>query len=406
MARIIDIGLALIVILAPTQFAFSFKGAHLAPVDLAIWATFALWLANGLFAFRKFHVVAPPPIMLLFPALAALTIVKAGSRFEACKEIFQYVEYFGAAAILFMSRVRDRQFMERLVGLFLIVGTLIVAYGLVHYFTPGLETFRVRATFGNRNILGGYLALLIPLAYGRLLWDRRPAIRIWMAALIVAGMIVTLAGGTWLALFLALGMISAWRGQKTLIVFLAAFTLVTVLILPRLPRANLEEIQTSVAIFNDEGEMRPRYAEWQAAWNMWRENPMLGVGVGNYQSNVGRYYGYVPRANQNVTEPDSHNLYLVLLASTGLCGLAAFWGMLIYFERGAAIVYGAAGDPAAQGLAAGLGGGIVAFAVNSVWAGLLVRGLGVPLVFFLVLIAIQIRLYGAGGNRSAATPAG
>lgn len=405
LGRGIDWGLALIVVLAPTQFALNIKGIRLAPVDLVVWGVCALWLASNLSKFQRVRVFWPSPAMLLFPALAALSIVKAGNRFEACKDIFQYIEYFGAAAILFHNGIRDREFMGRLVDLFLIVGSLVVAYGLVQYFTPGVETFKVRATFGNRNILGGYLTLLVPLAYGRLLWDSWTSIRIWMATLVAAAAILALSGGVWLGLFLGLGMISAWRGQRALIAFLVLFTLVSVFLLPRLPRANLDEIQTSVAIFDDEGEMQPRYTEWQAAWNMWRDNPLLGVGAGNYQANIGRYYGYIPRVNRNVTEPDSHNLHLVLLSSTGLCGLAAFLGMLIFYMRNAALAYGMAANPATKGLAAGLVGAIAAFAVNGVWTGLLVRGLGIPLVFCLVLTVIQMRFNSVDGNHLPETSA-
>ena len=390
--RLVDGGLLLIIVLAPTQYAFDIRGAHLAPVDLAVWGVFALWLLDGLLDFKRFRVTSPPLIMLLFPLLTALSAIKAANRFEAGKEIFQYCEYFGAAAILFSNRMGDRIFFRRLLFVFLAMATLVVGCGLVQYFTPALETFKVRALFGNRNILGGYLALIVPLAYGLLLWDRRVGWRCWMGAVIVAGMVITLSGGTWVALFIALGMISAWRGQKVLIAFLAVFTVVTVLVLPRLPRANLDVIKQSVEIFDDAGEMRPRYTEWQAAWNMWRENPALGVGIGNYQLNIGRYYGYVPRANKNVTERDSHNTYLVLLSSTGLCGLAAFAGILIYFKRCATMWHETGSDPFEKGLSAGVAGAIVAFAVNSVWAGLLVRGLGVPLVFLLALISVQLRL--------------
>ena len=64
--------------------------------------------------------------------------------------------------------------------------------------------------------------------------------------------------------------------------------------------------------------------EQQAALNMMGAFPLLGVGLGNFQKNVSQYYGELPKTN--TTEPNIHNGYLVIGATTGLFGLV----VLIY----------------------------------------------------------------------------
>jgi hypothetical protein len=84
-------------------------------------------------------------------------------------------------------------------------------------------------------------------------------------------------------------------------------------------------------------------------------------------------------------EDDSQNLYLVLASSTGFAGLAAYLGMLGFFGVSALRRFVAAADPFERGLALGLAGSCLAFAVNSLWSPLLVRGIGIPLALVFAL---------------------
>lgn len=268
------------------------------------------------------------------------------------------------------------------------VATLVVAFGLVQYFDPQVDTFKVRATFGNRNVLGGYLAMVLPVAFAFFLYETRWPLRAGWIALVAAGFILNLAGGTLIALAVGLSAVALGRSRFAFVIVLAALVLGIAVVSPRMPRDNLRVQADSIGLFDEKGEMRPRYTEWQAAINMWQEHPLIGVGAGNYQLNIGSHYGYIPRPNTNVTEPDSHNLYLVLLSSTGLLGALAFAGMLIFFSQRAFAAFNVQEDRFCKALALGLAGGILAVAVNNVWSAVLVRGLGIPLAFMFGLVAV------------------
>jgi len=67
-------------------------------------------------------------------------------------------------------------------------------------------------------------------------------------------------------------------------------------------------------------EVRPgRLVLWRAALHMWRDHPWLGVGADNYRLSYGRY-ALLPRADPRV---HSNNMYLEVLAGTGVIGAAA-----------------------------------------------------------------------------------
>ena len=73
-----------------------------------------------------------------------------------------------------------------------------------------------------------------------------------------------------------------------------------------------------------------RLALWGTAGSMFLQDPVLGVGYGNYRS---LYNDYLPGVTPN--QLDSHNLYFQFLAETGIIGFVAFFTMVILFARGA-----------------------------------------------------------------------
>jgi putative inorganic carbon (HCO3(-)) transporter len=71
-----------------------------------------------------------------------------------------------------------------------------------------------------------------------------------------------------------------------------------------------------------------RMAHWQAALNMADRHPWLGIGLGNYEAAYPEY----ALLNWPYALGHAHNIYLNLLAETGVVGLVAylaFWAAVI-----------------------------------------------------------------------------
>jgi len=377
--RVITLGLLAIVILAPTQYSFEISDkTYLSVVDPLVWATALLWLLKVIRC-RDLSVLSLPPLFTwLFVLQSALSLLRTGDLIGSAKEIIQGVEYFVLAFMLFASNLRRPKHLDRAVFLFLAVATAVVLVGAAQYLrTDSVPDFGVGGTLGNRNVLGGFLALSLPVFFGLMVHDRNLWRRVWYALVVLIGLIVNLSGGTFMALFVAFAVISGLKSRNLCLGVTCVFLLLATVLLPRLPRHNGEVLLDSVAMYR-EGEATTRYPEWQAAVAMTRENVWLGVGAGTYQDHIGRYYGILPSPSVS-SEPDSQNLYLVLASSMGVPGLLFFVGMLLVFGCEAARTLLRAPHGRDQGLAAGLMGSVIAFAVNSVWAPLLVRGIGLPL---------------------------
>ena len=392
--KLVTIGLLVIVLIAPTQYSFEVRDkTYLSIVDPLLWLVCLLWLVDLVKSRTLLSVKPPPLVTILFVVAAFLSIAKAGNRFASLKDIFQILEYFAVAFLLFTSVIKDCRQLKMVLYGFLGTATAVVGLGLLQYLSSGTETFMVGSTFGNRNVLGGYLSLVLPLMFGLMLFESRWSRRIWYALTIMAGAVVTLSGGTAIALVLSLCIVSVLKSQRAFVMLLVVLSLGMATVLSHLPRENGRALRESISMFDDEGELSKRYPEWQAGVAMIREHPLLGVGIGNYQANIGLHYGTVP--NRPVAaEADSQNMYLVLASSMGLPGLACFLGMLFLFARNAVRSYFDSGSSQIQrGLALGLLGSLIAFSINCIWSPLLVRGIGIPLalVFSLTIVLERMR---------------
>ena len=96
--------------------------------------------------------------------------------------------------------------------------------------------------------------------------------------------------------------------------------------------SNLSTVGEELAAQNEEAATRwntRRVDIWRATWEMFKENPVAGVGFGGYWAAIPRYHDasgeYIPQ--------QAHNDYLELLASGGVIGSVIFLSFAFVFLR-------------------------------------------------------------------------
>ena len=377
-------GVLLTLFIAPTQWSWQPRPKfNLSLADLSLALTAGAWLLDVLLR-REWRRLKPPPCaQVLFVLAAGLSFAVAQDKAFAAKDIVQLVEFFIVGHVVFAAFLREQKGALRQSLAVLFVATAVnVGIAAAQYFS-GEGVMQVRGTFGNRNVLGGYLALALPMALGVMLGVRQVWAKAALGLLLAAGFLVNLSGASYFAVAGVVACMAARRGHKVFIPVAACLLLAQVFVLPNLPRENDVEHFWSVALYDGDGVATKRYPEWQAAYNTVLTHPWLGVGMGNYQKRVGEFYDNVPQRT-GPSEADTQNLYLVLAVSAGFPALLlfiVFLGGAVRKARAAA-AHGA-GFQSALGL--GVGGALTAFAFAAVWHPLIVRGIGLPLVFALAL---------------------
>lgn len=395
---------------APTQYSFNVGNSHLSVVDPLIWlGGLLICISAGariLFSktpgksFMKRLVsflkeVLPLPENILFVLLISLSFFKSESITDSAKELFQIVEYVIVAFILFSKiRLSDKT-LSRTAVLFLSLVSIVVLFAVFQYFNRSIGLMDVKGTFGNRNTYGGFLAVTLPMILSIVLQIRDWRMKIWgLVILSIAGLTV-LSGGASVGLLFAGSLICAFASRRAFLIWASIIAIAGILFLPLLPRNNMEVLKQSIGLFDDNGQVKPRYTEWQASLQMWREQPLLGVGLGNYQSQIGMNYGFLP-VKEGPKEHDHNNLFLVFASTTGILGLIGLLTMLLFwFERTASAFFpckpglNSVHSSHHQILALGAMGTIVAFCITSIWTAMLVRGV---FLLFVIIVATTISL--------------
>jgi len=112
---------------------------------------------------------------------------------------------------------------------------------------------------------------------------------------------------------------------------------------------------------SDEGAKDARVTLWHAAWKMFCDNPLTGVGYNNFR-------GYAPRyLDKDIGKVLLvHNQYLEVIAEMGLPGLLAYVGMFVASYVGLSRVRRAArraGSSLLVNAASGIQVGLIGYAV-------------------------------------------
>ena len=189
-------------------------------------------------------------VALVAVALVALARTRP-LTFNAVKEPLQLAEYFLFAFFVFVNVAETRDLRPMLVA-FVAATAGVVVWAGVHYFAVE-SPFHVRGSYANRNLLGAFLAIALPVLYGLALHARRWPWRLVLLAVVLVGLAVNLSGGALLATLVVLGLLSALRGQRALIpyaVFLCIATLLGPRLLPR--RGHTDALFGSVAVTVDD----------------------------------------------------------------------------------------------------------------------------------------------------------
>jgi len=226
-------------------------------------------------------------------------------------------------------------------GLFAVFSQVIQLFHLETKVAPFVVAYNVtaeRRPFGNMaqaNHLATYIAFAMAGAL-YLVQTRRIALPVWLlvSTIFSAGLALTVSRGPWLQMgvIVVAGFWMAFaqmrsepqlrRGNREWLVPIALavlFFVVNALIRWANVRYHLELGQSAAERFQDAGQIAPRLALWKYGWTMFNAHPLIGVGWGefpSYQFKLVEQLGGVEIAN------NSHDIFIDLLAKTGLIGLA------------------------------------------------------------------------------------
>ena len=342
------------------------------PIDagqIMIGLTLGAWALRGL-ARRELFVPKSPLLMplIIFVGWAAVTMAWAPDLSFGLPEVIKWIEIM--AIMLFSIDLVQRRGAKWIVLAALLSMVTQALIGLYEARVRGVGplgfqlsagVYRAYGTFEQPNPFGGFIGIGLPIALALAMyfgWRRWPSRRrsvaqflqrlalfigcSLVAILLAAALYLSFSRGAWLGAAVAVGaMIVVAPRRRWIGLALAASAVVALIGLTSaglLPAAisdrlvdatdllNLRDVR-GVPINAANYALIERQAHWQAALNMFSDQPWTGVGFANYQPRYEQYR----LLNWPMPLGHAHNIYLNIAAETGLPGLVAYgllWGAI------------------------------------------------------------------------------
>ena len=338
----------------------------------------------------------------------SLTIFVAPELNLAAKELLKWVEL--VAVFIIGTSLLETPAQRRTLLLCLLAAGLsqalvgltqsVLRIGPGHFMIGGV-LMRAYGSFEQPNPFGGFMGLSVPLATSIAVFGLPPgrARRIAGTVAVLTGLALTmtLSRGAWVAQLSALALVATLSSARARHALAAGAVFLIVLgaaLWPLLPAEMTERLSSVVlSAFDRPGArealitpenwaVQERLSQWYAGWSMFLDNPILGVGIGNYNA---AYEAY--RLEQwPVALGHAHNHYLTIAAEAGFTGFLAylfFW--ITAFRACGRAIRGAPGR-LERAVAVGILSSLAAFAVHNLFDVLFVHGMGVTLGLLLTLL--------------------
>jgi O-antigen ligase len=194
------------------------------------------------------------------------------------------------------------------------------------------DDFRIAGPIGDPNFYSQVLLVLVPLAMDRMRHEKKKALRLlagYTLFVCVFSIFMTFSRGAFLSMIIIIVMMLIKNPPKPL-TFLIAIAIIVPLfsVLPPSYTARLKTIPDAIPGLTEkdvreEASFRGRSSAQQAGWLMFLDNPLFGLGVGNF----GNHYQEYSRGlgiDSSRWDQAPHNLYLEIVTEKGLVGLSVF----------------------------------------------------------------------------------
>lgn len=172
--------------------------------------------------------------------------------------------------------------------------------------------------------------------------------------------------------------LSIFRNARRFLLAAAAVLLLSSALIYAYNWQNVMHSPKNDLVLKEGDEIAQRYAEMAAAFTLFSQHPLTGVGGGNYQANIGACYGSLPKSN--LLPVGGQCGWLVMAAEYGLAGLGALAALVVLALRGGRKVVREHGNDT---IAIAAGTGLLILCASGLFTVMLTRETG-PLLFILM----------------------
>jgi O-antigen ligase len=357
--------------------------AHSSNASSVLSSSFALLLVVPFLAYvviGRRPLVLTPTLALMIGYLVAMVLsatVAAGGTSSTVNPIVNFLAEGLLLYVLLTNVVRTPNALRAVIWVVILAGAIMGVVSLwqeiTHSYANSLHGFatvdrsaldvgnqisgksvraRLAGPIGEKNRYAQILLVLVPLAVSRMRVERRRGLRLLAAAcaaLIVCGIMLTFSRGAAIAMLVLVVAMTALRMVAVRHVLVLALALVALVLV--VAPDYVTRIQTLAAADSAlaqggtaDNAIKGRATENLAAYYVFRDHPLLGVGPSQFFQRYSEQYGNALDLRFLSTNRRAHNLYLEIAADTGALGLALFlaivgvtafqlWRLSVFWRR-------------------------------------------------------------------------
>ena len=308
-------------------------------------------MADGVRAFA--------PVWVLLAGSLAIHFIgrRAAVPSDAVEDAARFALLLLAAALSF-DLLSDETWRKRFLDAMVLAGIAVAVLGLAQYAAviphlfpefPGYSQ-PMYSVFGNQDLLGGYLAIVLPILAHRFVSRGKPDVPS-LAGFILTAVVLLLSQcrSAWLAAAIGVAIALAFADRQAGRVWaLAGLSLLLISLVAVLAPSAVAHRVASTLEFNDVG-IRARLWFWDGTLRMIRAHPLAGVGLGNYAYWSPRFLGEALHGggggvlfrgaahyHNELRTLHAHSEPLEIAAETGVFGVAccAWMGWRLFRCRG------------------------------------------------------------------------
>jgi O-antigen ligase len=234
--------------------------------------------------------------------------------------------------VVFLSLIHfvdSKEKYEKLIKMWLSIHVFLAVIGIVKH-GKGIGGF-----LGDENDLCMSLNMVIPFFFFLALdqTGRKRVFYLALTCLVLFVIIITRSRGGFVGL-IATGMY-CWVRTKRKLLTASIFVLLAIFAGLMAPPTYWNEIRSITEQGASKGTGLERFYTWGIGWHIFLENPIMGVGQGNFPFVFGEYEKEVtgsdaPFLGRSVAGRAAHSIYFTMLPELGLVGTFTIFTMIFY----------------------------------------------------------------------------
>jgi len=293
--------------------------------------------------------------IFLFILMISMSLFITNSINISLNDYIIFLSYF-ILYFLVIDNIENEAIFYSFIRLFFITSLLVALYTLFHYygFISYLKEFGpVISTIGQKNWTSNYLALVFPIMLSYLLLEKSKRKKTFYSialSIIYAALMICQSRGIWISISLtsifAIYIIFKFKfimifkeNKKWLILLILTFIMITIIYSTDNPlnKSAITVTERAMSTFDEKDpSINTRLLIWGTTFDMIKDRPILGSGIGTFKINYLNYQAEFLQDNPDYIKywghaREAHNEYLQMGAELGIIGLGIFLSILFIF---------------------------------------------------------------------------